>query len=384
MNHTKDERYLAKQLQIALNLGLNNGQYSSEIKVTFAIVNLDEKYMQRCLTLAKKGAGYVAPNPMVGSVIVYEDRIIGEGYHQQYGQTHAEVNAVASVDHQDLLKSATIYVNLEPCAHFGKTPPCADLIIKSKIPRVVIGTIDPFASVAGKGIEKLKAAGIDVTVNVLKADCLSLNKRFFTFHKKKRPYIVLKWAQSQDGFMDINRENDEKGIFWITAPETKSLVHKWRHEEAGILVGKNTVKRDNPSLTCRAFTGQSPTRFVIDQHLQLDYTHFAVGNGEVETYILTDKPKQPREKLQFIQPLGFDLNGMMQSLYDLDIQSVMIEGGQDTLQRFITAGLWDEARVLTGQVVLQSGLNAPTLPKTSPLVNDFAFGKDRINIYSND
>jgi diaminohydroxyphosphoribosylaminopyrimidine deaminase/5-amino-6-(5-phosphoribosylamino)uracil reductase len=347
-------------------------------------VNSDEKYMQRCLDLAIKGAGYVAPNPLVGSVIVQDGKIIGEGYHQCYGEAHAEVNAVASVQNKSLLKNSTIYVNLEPCAHFGKTPPCADLIVEAGIPTVVIGTIDPFASVAGKGIEKLKKAGIQVKVNILKEACLELNKRFFTFHQKKRPYIILKWAQSRDGFMDMNRQNNEKGTFWITAPATKTLVHKWRHEEAGILVGKNTIKTDDPALTCRVYQGQSPIRLIIDQKMRLDYSAFKVGDRSVQTYILTEKEVQSAGKLQFIQPTQFDLGGILDTLYRLDIQSILVEGGPTTLGRFIEENCWDEARILTGETTLNEGLAAPSLPLQKTLHKAFKFGVDTVQIYRHD
>lgn len=337
--------------------------------------------MKRCIALAKLGLGHAAPNPLVGSVVVHNDRIIGEGYHERCGEAHAEVNAIGSVKDRSLLETSTIYVNLEPCAHFGKTPPCADLIVRSKIPKVVIGTVDPYAEVAGKGIEKLKKAGIDVTVNVLKEECLGLNRRFFTFHEKKRPYVILKWAESADGYMDKVRDKGEKGIFWITAPETRSVVHKWRHEEAGILVGKNTVKNDNPSLNCRDFDGNSPTRIIIDQKLRLDYAGFKVGDRSVQTYIFTEKEIESSGKLKFFSPASFSVEDILNKLYELNIQSVIIEGGAETLSRFTASGIYDEVRVLIGNNQLVDGLKAPVLGGDAELIQAYKYGVDNVKIY---
>ena len=342
----------------------------------------DEKYMQRCLDLAKIGMGNVAPNPLVGSVIVYKDQIIGEGYHQKYGQSHAEVNAINAVKQKELLEKSTIYINLEPCAHFGKTPPCSDLIIASKIPIVVIGCIDSFSEVAGKGIAKMEAAGIHVKVGILEKESLDLNRRFFTFHTKKRPYIILKWAQSANGCIDIKRDKNEKGIFWITQPETKAIVHKWRHEEAGILVGKNTIQTDNPSLTCRAYKGNSPTRFVIDKKMKLDYAAFTVGDRSVQTYILTEKEIVSSGKLQFIKPADFTVSSILDTLYKLEIQSIIIEGGKTTLESFINANLWDEARVLTGVNSIKNGIKAPII--NGAIQKNMHLGKDQLNFIFND
>ena len=229
----------------------------------------DEIYMQRCIDLAKKGIRAVAPNPMVGCVLVVEDKIIGEGYHERYGEAHAEVNAINSVSNKSLLKKATLYVSLEPCSHTGKTPPCAELIIKKGIKKVVIGTKDSNPIVGGKGIEKLKNGGVQVEEGILQEQCLELNKRFFTFHEKQRPYVILKWAQTLDGFLDRNREDETQKINWISEPETKTLVHKWRSEEQSILVGRNTITNDNPSLTVRDYGGINPIRLVIDSQLQI-------------------------------------------------------------------------------------------------------------------
>ena len=233
-------------------------------------MNATAKYMDRCLSLACLGAGDVAPNPMVGCVIVYEDKIIGEGFHQQFGAPHAEVNAIRAVKDKNLLKDSTLYVSLEPCAHFGKTPPCSDLIIEHQIPHVVVGCVDPFAEVAGKGIEKMKKAGIKVDVGLLEAECLWLNRRFFTFHQKKRPYLILKWAQTMDGFLDIDRSKPSFGQpTWISNELSRRQVHRQRTEEAAILVGTNTAFKDNPSLTVREWDGQQPVRLVIDRKNRL-------------------------------------------------------------------------------------------------------------------
>lgn len=341
-------------------------------------MSTDEKFMQRCIDLAQLGAGSVAPNPMVGSVVVHNGKIIGEGYHEQYGQAHAEVNAIQSVKDKTLLEKATIYVNLEPCAHFGKTPPCSDLIIASKIPNVVIGCIDSYSEVAGKGIAKMSDAGINVNVGVLEKESLALNKRFFTFHNKKRPYIILKWAQSANGCIDIDRTNNEKGVFWITQPETKALVHKWRHEEAAILVGKNTIKVDNPSLTCRNYEGNSPIRVIIDQKMRLDYGGFNVGDRKVQTYVLSEKDVISNGMLQFVKPVDFTIKSILTALASLDIQSIIIEGGATTLSHFIKADLWDETRILTG---INSIPNGKPAPKVEGIVNKtYAFGKDQVKI----
>lgn len=342
-------------------------------------MNQHEIFMERCLFLAKLGAGNVAPNPMVGSVVVHDGKIIGEGYHEKYGEAHAEVNAIQSVKDKSLLKNSTIYVNLEPCAHFGKTPPCANLIIESEIPNVVIGCIDSYAEVAGKGIDKMEKAGIQVTVGVLEKESLELNRRFFTFHSKKRPYIILKWAQTMDGFMDIDRSDKQKGIFWITQPETQVLVHKWRHEEAAILVGKNTVSTDNPSLTCRAFEGNSPIRIVLDPKMRLDYGAFHVGDRSVKTYIFTEKKIVSSGLLEFIEITDFTVAGILSKLYALNIQSVIVEGGKTTLTSFIDAELWDEARILTGTVFIGNGLEAPKI--NGILKSQDRLGKDHLTIW---
>lgn len=328
-----------------------------------------EFYMSRCLELAKLGLGKVAPNPMVGAVIVHQDKIIGEGYHMQYGQAHAEVNAINSVKDSSLLNESTIYVSLEPCAHYGKTPPCSDLIIEKQIPEVVVACIDTYSEVAGKGIEKLKKAGRKVELGILEKEALELNRRFFTFHNKKRPYVILKWAQSLDGFIDIERTGIDTGVFWITQPETKQLVHKWRSEEAGILVGKNTVLNDDPELTVREVEGNSPTRFIVDPQNELDLSVYKAGNNKAKTIHINELVGNNSVKQ------------ILDIIYSENIQSVIIEGGSKTIQSFLDSGYWDEARILTGVTNIESGQKAPELA-INP-IQSYYFGKDKVEIFRN-
>jgi diaminohydroxyphosphoribosylaminopyrimidine deaminase/5-amino-6-(5-phosphoribosylamino)uracil reductase len=345
---------------------------------------IHENYMQRCLQLASLGAGHVSPNPMVGAVIVHKDAIIGEGYHQKYGQAHAEVNAVNQVitnftNAADLLKQSTIYVSLEPCAHYGKTPPCADLIIQYQIPKVVVGCRDPFAQVDGKGIEKLKKSGVQVMIGVLEQECLNLNKRFFTRVQKQRPYIILKWAQTGNGyFAPVNGSQ-----LWITGPQAKKLVHQWRSEEDAILVGKNTARIDNPQLNVRLWPGKSPKRVIIDRNLKLDKQLHMFDNS-VETFVFNAHKTDIEEKTKYIALEDFDRfvpQYILFQLYLQDIQSVIIEGGARTLNTFIEAGLWDEARIFTGQTLLSQGIKAPVCfgQKTEEAV----VGEDRLQIIYN-
>ncbi|MBO2525183.1 MAG: bifunctional diaminohydroxyphosphoribosylaminopyrimidine deaminase/5-amino-6-(5-phosphoribosylamino)uracil reductase RibD [Bacteroidetes bacterium] len=296
----------------------------------------DEVYMSRCLQLAALGLGKVQPNPMVGAVIVHQDKIIGEGWHRQYGQAHAEINAFASVKQPDLLKESTMYVSLEPCSHFGKTPPCADAIIRYGVPKVVIGTVDSNAKVNGGGIKKLQDAGIEVVTGVLADQCKELNRRFFTFHEQKRPYVILKWAMTRNGYMDIDRQQNPDVQYWITNHELKTLVHQWRSEEDAILIGYNTMVNDRPQLTTRLFPGKDPQRFVCQSNSE---------NSEATYYHAL--PQNPAEALH--------------QLYEMKIQSVIVEGGRKTLQRFIDSGLWDEARILIGDQLWESGVKAPLL-----------------------
>lgn len=324
-------------------------------------MNTSKQYMQRCLDLAILGMGNVAPNPMVGCVIVYNGVIIGEGYHQKFGEAHAEVNAIRSVKNPELLCESTLYVSLEPCAHFGKTPPCSDLIIESRIPQVVIGTVDPFAKVAGLGIERMKRTGIEVEVGVLEAECREINRRFFTFHEQKRPYILLKWAQTLDGFIDTDRTETQHPT-WITNALSKRLVHKQRSEESAILIGTNTAEYDNPALTVREWTGNQPIRMVIDRTGRL-HAALHIFDQKVPTWVFTESKQSDRENVKFIE-LNFKLDilpQLLRELYQRDILSVVVEGGSFLLNSFIQDGLWDEAYVYTGNQFFGRGVEAPKI-----------------------
>jgi diaminohydroxyphosphoribosylaminopyrimidine deaminase/5-amino-6-(5-phosphoribosylamino)uracil reductase len=320
-----------------------------------------DTYMERCLQLALHGAGNVAPNPMVGAVLVHDDVIIGEGYHKRYGEAHAEVNCINSVSEQNrpLIKKSTIYVSLEPCAHFGKTPPCADLIIANKIPGVVIGCMDNYLEVNGKGIEKLRNAGIDVTVGVLEKDALELNKRFFTFHQQHRPYIILKWAESRDRKI----ANADHSKVFISNEITNRLVHKWRSEEAAIMVGTNTALYDNPSLTTRLWKGNNPVRILIDKELKTPVSHHLL-DGKTKTIIFNNSKNEEQQFIIYSKLTGDEpvIHQVLCKLHQLKIQSVLVEGGAKLLQSFIDAGCWDEARVITNeQLVIGDGIDAPSL-----------------------
>ena len=314
--------------------------------------------MNRCLELASKGLENVSPNPMVGSVIVYENKIIGEGYHKEYGMEHAEVNAIASVKDKSSLKDSTLYVNLEPCAHFGKTPPCSNLIIEHKIPKVVIGCVDSFSDVNGKGIIKMEKAGVKVSVGVLEKESRELNKRFFTFHEKKRPYIILKWAESKDGFI---APKDQTAPFWMTSSDSKKLAHQFRAEEDAILVGRITAEKDNPSLTVREVTGKNPTRIVIDKDLKLS-KKLNLFNNQAKTIIFNTLKTKKIDSNYYIK-INFNnlIQNILQELYKQNIQSLIIEGGTKTLQSFIDKKLWEEARIFTANTTLVEGVKAPNL-----------------------
>lgn len=343
-----------------------------------------EFLMRRCFELARLGAGKVAPNPLVGSVVAENNEIIGEGYHQQYGEAHAEVNAILSVKEQERLANATIYVNLEPCAHHGKTPPCADLIIEKKLKRVVLSTRDPFDEVNGKGIERLKAAGIEVVDGVLEEEGRWLNRRFFTFHEQKRPHIILKFAQTNDGFLDAYRtNNDALSALKITCVESDKLIHKWRSEEASILVGLNTVTLDNPTLTTRHWTGKNPLRMVIDPRLQIPAESTVLTDG-LPTWIFNAiKSDVCEDKVCYIQinnPDSFEAE-ILEYLYKNDVQSLIIEGGATTLQRFIDANLWDEARIFSSEQRIGSGVPSPHVK--GMLYSTETIGSDLLQVYLN-
>lgn len=338
--------------------------------------------MQRCLDLAITGSGKVAPNPMVGAVLVHEGRIIGEGYHQVFGGPHAEVNCLASVrpEDTDLIKKSTLYVSLEPCAHHGKTPPCANLIVSKNIPKVVIGTKDPFAQVNGKGIEILEQNNIEVYTGILEKECQELNRRFFCFHREKRPYIILKWAQTQNGKIDDNSGTRLR----ITHAGTNRLVHRWRSEEAAILVGSTTAEKDDPQLTNRLWFGKSPLRMVIDKNLQLPES-LHIFDGAVKTLVFNSTKQEDETNLCYhkIISAGNWMPRIMEICYQQNIQSIMIEGGRKLLQSCIDTGLWDEARVLTNPGLYASGgIDAPELIG-GRLVSANSPGKDWVHVFQN-
>lgn len=325
---------------------------------------LDERMMRRCFELAQKGLGSVAPNPMVGCVIALGNRIIGEGYHQKYGGAHAEVNAIRSVKNSELLKKATLYVNLEPCSHHGKTPPCSELIIKMGIPKVIVSNLDPNPKVAGKGVEQLQKSGVEVIHGILEKEGDILNQRFFTFHRKKRPYIVLKWAKTLDGFMDIDQSDpDKKHHYWITNPELKQWVHKWRSEETAIVIGAQTAINDNPILNVREWEGTNPIRIVVTKDSKLP-SHLNIFNNLAKTIVFTSLDikysGQTTSTIQLKPEVDF-LKNVLFELYKLDIQSVFVEGGYQLLHSLIEMNIWDEARVLTGNKYFQKGQHAPKL-----------------------
>jgi diaminohydroxyphosphoribosylaminopyrimidine deaminase / 5-amino-6-(5-phosphoribosylamino)uracil reductase len=383
--------------------------------------------MHRCLQLAQLGSGSVAPNPMVGAVLVYEDNIIGEGYHQKYGEAHAEVNCINSVkeEHKDLIEQSTLYVSLEPCAHFGKTPPCADLIIRNKIPRVVIGCRDPFVQVDGKGIEKLKAAGVEVFQDVLQKECKDLNTRFFTFHTKYRPYVVLKWAETADGKIAarppqspegglintqplpggetvVNKSTPQNEVgeranpplgrmsrLFISNTYTNRIVHKWRSEEMAIAVGTNTALYDDPELNTRLWPGKNPIRIVVDMELRLPQS-LKLFNGSSPTIVFNYK-KHTIENVKSSLQNGVHycqvtedvslVHQMLNALYSMNIQSLLIEGGAYLLQSFIDEGLWDEARVITNEeLIIGKGLPAPVL-QHHQLLHTEKFFSDTVRTY---
>lgn len=341
----------------------------------------EEKYMQRCIELAGNGLCNVSPNPMVGAVIVCDGKIIGEGYHIRCGEAHAEVNAIRSVKDESLLERSTIYVSLEPCSHYGKTPPCADLIIEKKIPRIVIGCQDPFSKVAGRGIQKLRDAGREVIVGVLEAECRQLIRKFITFHTFHRPYITLKWAESQDGFIDLNRTagNPVK----LSTPLTSMIVHKKRSESDAIMVGTRTALLDNPSLTVRNWYGKNPIRIVLDKDLSLPAS-LHLFNGSVPTLIFTENQHSPLSSPEYIV-LNYQkdiLPQIMEELYKRGIQSLLVEGGSILLQSFIDAGCWDEAFVERASKELHSGVKAPEIRNKISYSTEKCFGVE-IKHYSN-
>jgi diaminohydroxyphosphoribosylaminopyrimidine deaminase/5-amino-6-(5-phosphoribosylamino)uracil reductase len=326
-------------------------------------MSAEEKYMQRCIELAGNGLGKVAPNPMVGAVLVHDSKIIGEGFHREFGSAHAEVNAIdeAIKKHgEEILRQCDLYVNLEPCSHFGKTPPCTNLIIQKKIQRVIIGCTDPFDQVNGVGIKKLLSEDVNVTQNFHEKECRELNKRFFTFHEKKRPYIILKYAQSQDGY--ISAETVTEHNRWITNEYSRMLVHKWRSEEQAVMVGTATAKNDNPLLTVREWKGKNPIRIMLDNELKVDVMH-NIYDLSAPTLIYNGVKNETEKKHEFVR-IDFRkpvLQQVMDSLHEKNIQSVIVEGGSKLLQSFIDENYWDEARIFTGNKFLGSGTKAPAI-----------------------
>jgi diaminohydroxyphosphoribosylaminopyrimidine deaminase / 5-amino-6-(5-phosphoribosylamino)uracil reductase len=343
------------------------------------IQSTEDKFMKRCLELAEKAQGMTSPNPVVGSVIVHNGKIIGEGFHLKAGKEHAEVNAINSVKDKSLLQKSTLYVSLEPCSHTGKTPPCADLIVASRIPEVVIGTIDTTDKVAGKGISKLKDAGCNVKTGILEEECRWINRRFFTYHEKKRPYIILKWAQSNDGFIDAIRTDENNTPVRISGDAERVLVHKWRSEEEAILVGAGTIRADKPGLDVRYWTGKNPLRVILS------------GSGNIKDYQLQNKTNS---SVILFSDLGGENSDMVRNvvlekgipacrqvidyLYKQKIQSLLIEGGARLLNHFIEHDLWDEARVFTGKTELKKGVKAPLLKGKA--ISETEFEKSVLNI----
>ena len=342
----------------------------------FAGMSAEETFMQRCLELAKMGQYTAAPNPMVGCVIVYQNEIIAEGYHHHAGGPHAEVVAISKVKDQELLKQSQLYVSLEPCAHFGRTPPCSDLIVEKGIPEVFMATRDYNAEVNGKGVAKLQSARIKVTEGILEQEAQKLNCKFFTFHAKKRPFISLKWAQSPDGIMDLQRSPMQKGVQWISQPETQVFSHQLRALHQAILVGRKTVEVDNPSLDTRAFKGKDPLRIILDPEYRLTDEHQVFRDNHYLRF--SSKVKTEMDRLLKGPLYLFEL---VETLYQEGIQSILIEGGAKTLEGFIEADLWDEAWQIVGSQNLESGLKAPQLPNSPQ--ESFMLAKDRILKYSN-
>ncbi|MBQ4407191.1 MAG: bifunctional diaminohydroxyphosphoribosylaminopyrimidine deaminase/5-amino-6-(5-phosphoribosylamino)uracil reductase RibD [Bacteroidales bacterium] len=341
-------------------------------------MTFSESIMSRCIELAKLGAGNVSTNPMVGAVVVHDGKIIGEGYHRKCGEAHAEVNAINSVKNQELLKESEIYVSLEPCAHFGKTPPCADLIIEKKIKKVYVGCLDPFSKVDGKGIQKLRAAGVEVVVGLLEKECQELNRRFFTSVNLKRPYVILKWAQSIDGYID----KDCKPVR-ISNHQTEILNHKWRSEEDAILVGYNTALRDNPSLTNRLWAGKNPLRVVLDRELKLP-NDLKLYDGATRTVVFTSKDVEADLSGVTVVKIDFERGNVaaqvLSALYEMKVQSLIVEGGASTHQMFVDAGLWDEARIFVSPVMLVNGTRAADL-RGGQVVDTQKIGDNRLMVW---
>ncbi|MBA4323150.1 MAG: bifunctional diaminohydroxyphosphoribosylaminopyrimidine deaminase/5-amino-6-(5-phosphoribosylamino)uracil reductase RibD [Odoribacter sp.] len=345
--------------------------------------NADNKFMKRCLDLAVRAEGMTYPNPMVGSVIVHDGIIIGEGYHLKAGTPHAEVNAINSVSDKSLLRKSTLYVSLEPCSHSGKTPPCTDFIISNRIPKVVAGTTDSSEQVSGRGFSRLKAAGCDIISGVLESECRRINRRFFTFHEKKRPYITLKWAQSADGYIDVVRTGSQTaGPYWITGKSERVLVHRWRAEEEAILVGAGTIRADKPKLNVRYWKGNDPIRIILSR--SADLNKYLTGNetiGPIIVFTCNSKPGIAGAKGIKLKKNIPSAIQVIEYLYNNNVQSLFIEGGAAVLNHFIENGLWDEARIFTGMVSFNNGVKAPSV--TGRPATDVLFEKSRLQVMMN-
>lgn len=333
--------------------------------------------MQRCFQLAQNGLGHVAPNPLVGAVLVHNGTIIGEGFHAQYGGPHAEVMAVRNCRQPERIAEATLYVNLEPCSHFGKTPPCVDLILEQRIPRVLLCNVDPYPQVAGRGIQKLRDAGVEVLTGICETEGEWLNRRFFTFHRQQRPFVILKWAQSADGFLDSTDALPAK----ISRPLTDQTVHQWRTQEPAILIGYRTALKDNPRLTARLFPGNNPLRVLVDPNLDLPKHLHLFTDGE-PTLVLNTQKEGHAGSVQYLKVEQNNPAQWLHALYTRNISSVLVEGGARTLQQFIHARLWDEARVITGSVQLGQGLAAPALTHAQPIHSEHTPEGDSIRFYT--
>lgn len=324
------------------------------------IMHVEEKFMARCLELARHGAGHTAPNPMVGAVVVHNGVIVGEGYHRRCGEAHAEVNAIASVRDEAILRDSTIYVSLEPCSHYGKTPPCAELIIRKGIPRVVVGCMDPFPEVSGRGVRMLRDAGVEVVTGVLEEECRALNEAFMTFQSEKRPFVTLKWAESADGFLDVARTSPDISPVVFSNAVTAARVHKFRAESAAILVGTNTALLDNPSLTVRRWSGKSPVRLVIDRERKIPASYHLLDDT-IPTIVFTTGEKKKIGQTEYI-PLDFRISivhQILQCLFERQLNSLMVEGGSIMLQQFLDSGYWDRAIVEESPLTLGAGVKAP-------------------------
>lgn len=358
--------------------------FSHRIHFNFVFLKMisSENFMNRCFDLAKSGLGMVAPNPMVGVLLVHDKKIIGEGFHHEFGKAHAEVNAIndAEKNYPEKISSSELYVNLEPCSHYGKNPPCADLIIQRGIRKVFISNYDTNPLVAGKGIEKLRAAGIEVATDILSEEGRKLNKRFFTFHEQKRPFIILKWAQTPDGFIaPVTKER-----FQISGVQSQELVHKWRSEEQSVLVGTETALTDNPQLNVRFWSGKNPIRIVIDSKLLLPEI-LNLFNHEIQTIIFNSIKTEEQNNISFVK-LNFKtsiLNQLLSHLHSKNIQSIIIEGGTATLQKFIDENLWDEARIFTAPKKLVYGIKAPVLSIDNFNIENLFVGEDELKIINN-